>query len=421
MGMTLNDVLTSSDRLAALNKANLLDTPPEEAFDRITRLASLIIGAPTSLVSLVDKDRQFFKSAVGLDDPLASDRETPLAYSYCQHAVHSGHALIIDDARTHHLVKDSPAILELGAIAYAGIPLIDEDGHALGSFCVTDSKPRVWTEQEIQILHELAALVMTEIRLRSVVLGLREIDRMRAELIAVISHDLRNPLTSILGSTSLLLQRDDRLSADERATFLAIINKQGKRMLQMTEDMMARSKADAEAGHMRREPVDLVQVLRDVVTAFSVSGCPNSFDIDTPEAAVIEGDQGMIEQVLSNLLDNARKYSDEGAQIGARISEQEDGFSVDISDSGLGIAADQLPTVFQPFQQVDDGQDISMGVGLGLHIVRKFVEMHGGSADVSSEEGVGSTFTVRLPRSSPLSIQDVPPGPGQSDRPAHAE
>lgn len=159
-------VVQNPNRLAVLNYLELLDTPAEEAFDRLTRLASLIVGAPVSLVSLVDADRQFFKSFIGLPEPYASQRETPLSHSFCQHVVATNSPLIVEDARQHPVVLNNLAIRDLGVIAYLGIPLQTTDGYGLGSFCVIDSKPRVWQPHEIEIVRELALSVMVEIELR---------------------------------------------------------------------------------------------------------------------------------------------------------------------------------------------------------------------------------------------------------------
>ena len=159
--------LHDSARLAALQQSALLDSPAEAAFDRLTRLAVRMLHVPVALVSLVDENRQFFKSCVGLPEPWASQRETPLSHSFCQYTVASQEPLIIDDARTHPLVHDNLAIPDLKVVAYAGIPLITSDGHALGSFCAIDSEPRVWTEDDVEFLRQLAASVMTEIELRN--------------------------------------------------------------------------------------------------------------------------------------------------------------------------------------------------------------------------------------------------------------
>lgn len=153
------------DRVGALEATGLLDSEIDPAFDRITRLAAQVLNAPIALVSLVDADRQFFKSCLGLPEPWASRRGTPLSHSFCQHAVASREPLIVDDAREHAVLGDNLAIRDMGVVAYAGIPLIDPDGNALGTLCVIDSQPRHWTSHQVQLLADLAASVVTEITL----------------------------------------------------------------------------------------------------------------------------------------------------------------------------------------------------------------------------------------------------------------
>ena len=158
-------VVADPARLAALWDSGLLDRPPGEAFDRLTRLATAILRVPVAFVSLVDADRRVFASSVGLPEPWASARQIPLSYSFCQHTMAAREPLLIEDAREHPLVRDNLATTDLGVVAYAGIPLITSNGHALGSFCVLDGRPRAWTEAEVAILTDLAAAVMTEIEL----------------------------------------------------------------------------------------------------------------------------------------------------------------------------------------------------------------------------------------------------------------
>ncbi|MFL5561873.1 MAG: ATP-binding protein [Gemmatimonadaceae bacterium] len=174
--------LDDPERLAALRHSALLDTPAEEAFDRLTRLATEILGVPVSLVSLVDGDRQFFKSAIGLPEPWASRRETPLSHSFCQHVVRGVMPLVVNDARLDPILSSNLAVSEIGVVAYAGIPIVDSGGHALGSFCAIDSKPRQWTDHEIRILRELTALVVSEIELRA---SLRLADELAARNVEV--------------------------------------------------------------------------------------------------------------------------------------------------------------------------------------------------------------------------------------------
>jgi hypothetical protein len=153
------------ERVGALEATGLLDSDIDPAFDRHARLAAQVLNAPVALVSLVDADRQFFKSCLGLPEPWASERGTLLSHSFCQHAVASREPLIVDDAREHAVLRDNPAIRDMGVVAYAGIPLIDGEGNALGTLCVIDSQPRHWTSHQVQLLADLAASVVTEIAL----------------------------------------------------------------------------------------------------------------------------------------------------------------------------------------------------------------------------------------------------------------
>jgi GAF domain-containing protein len=159
------DGVRDPERLAALYATNQLDSPAEHAFDRITKLAARIVNAPVALISLVDSERQFFKSSVGLAEPWRSARETPLSHSFCRHTLHTGEPLVIEDAREHPLVRDNLAVRDLDAIAYAGIPLITADDHVLGTLCVLDHHPRIWTRDQIDSLEALGASVLSEMEL----------------------------------------------------------------------------------------------------------------------------------------------------------------------------------------------------------------------------------------------------------------
>jgi GAF domain-containing protein len=159
-------IVRNVNRLAAVQRVGLLDTPPEDTFDRLTNLARRILKVPVAYVSLVDKDRQFFKSCVGLPEPWATRRETPLSHSFCKHVVASGAPLVVDDARRHPALAGNPAIQDLKIAAYAGIPLQTSDGHTIGSFCAVDTQARTWTFDDIEILKDLAAIVMGDIELR---------------------------------------------------------------------------------------------------------------------------------------------------------------------------------------------------------------------------------------------------------------
>ena len=153
-------------RLAAVRRSGMLDVRDDPAFDRLTRVASRVLDAPVALVSILDEDRQVFASCIGLQAPLADSRETPLSHSFCQHAVAARQPLVVPDAREHPTLKDSPAVAELDVVAYLGVPLFDRDDQPLGTLCVVDSKPRMWTREQVQTVTDLAESVTSEIELR---------------------------------------------------------------------------------------------------------------------------------------------------------------------------------------------------------------------------------------------------------------
>ncbi|HKQ96829.1 MAG TPA: sigma 54-interacting transcriptional regulator, partial [Candidatus Polarisedimenticolia bacterium] len=169
------DVTDDEARLEALRRTSLLDSPPEEAFDRLTRVAAAVLRVPMAIVSLVDRDRLFFKSQSGLTEPFATLRQGPIQQSFCQHAVRTRETLAVPDSRRDPAFENYPDISGLPAIAYAGIPLVTSEGHALGTFCVVDSRPRTWTEEELGILRVLATAAMSEIELRRLVGELRSL------------------------------------------------------------------------------------------------------------------------------------------------------------------------------------------------------------------------------------------------------
>ena len=145
--------------------ATPLPAASDPAFERFVRLVRRQLGVPVALVSLVDAHEQVFPGAEGLPEPWQTTRRTPLTHSFCQHAVASREPLLVSDAREHPVLRDNLAIRDMGVVAYAGIPLIDDAGHALGTLCVIDGQPRHWTSHEVQLLGDIAASVVTELSL----------------------------------------------------------------------------------------------------------------------------------------------------------------------------------------------------------------------------------------------------------------
>jgi phosphoserine phosphatase RsbU/P len=153
-------------RLAEVRRTRLLDTGPEEPFDRLTRLACEVLGAPFGFVTVVDDRRSFWKSCIGVTSTDVADRQKPVEESFCQYVIATDEAVIVDDARLDPMTADNPSIESMGVIAFAGYPVRSPSGHVLGTFCVVDTVPRHWTAQDRHMLEVLAHAAEGEVALR---------------------------------------------------------------------------------------------------------------------------------------------------------------------------------------------------------------------------------------------------------------
>ena len=393
-------------RLTALHATALLDSPAEPAFDRLTSLATTVLDVPVALVSLVDEDRQFFKSCIGLPEPWASLRETPLSHSFCQHVVAEQQPLIIEDARIHPLVRDNLAIAELDVAAYAGIPLITPEGHALGTLCVIDTQPRHWTETEVTILRELAESVMTEIALRRQTQAAEEALQARDELLTIIAHDLRNPVSVIHSYIQLLRPRvPPRGPADVEHLRLGLehMGVATTRLIAQIDELLDLARLQAgQALELQLRPVDLVALTREVALEQQQTTRHHAITVVTslPELCGCY-DPVRIARVLSNLLSNAVKYSPDGGTITMEVSQVQDAAGawalLRVRDEGLGIPEAELPRIFHRFQRASNVVGRISGTGIGLASVQQIVAAHQGTIEVASREGQGTTVSVRLP------------------------
>ncbi|MEL7232875.1 MAG: GAF domain-containing protein [Chloroflexota bacterium] len=160
-------ILNSSSRLEVLHKLSLIDSDEEPFFDRLTVIASRLLGSPISLVSMVGADHQFFKSSHGLPAELQVARQNPLTYPLCQYVVTSGEPLIVTDATINPALKNNLGVTEFNVRSYLGMPLTTDDGERLGSFCVMDMKPREWSDDEIAVIKAFTDVVNTEIEGRA--------------------------------------------------------------------------------------------------------------------------------------------------------------------------------------------------------------------------------------------------------------
>ena len=226
-------------------------------------------------------------------------------------------------------------------------------------------------------------------------------DRLRRDLIANISHDLRSPLASVQGYLETIMIKDEKLSYAERKTYLEIVYKNMKRLSRLVEDLLELSKLDAKQMKPKYENFSISELTQDVVLKFKPQAEKQHITIQSKLPTGIpsvEGDIGMIERALSNLLDNALIYTPEKGTVTVALEDKANIVSVKVSDNGKGIAPDDLPYVFDRFYRGDKSRSTE-GTGLGLAITKKIIEAHQGNIEVKSYLNKGTTFQFDLLKS----------------------
>ncbi|NEQ31293.1 MAG: GAF domain-containing protein [Leptolyngbya sp. SIO4C5] len=406
---SIDSPIESRARLEALSATGLLDSSPEEDFDRLTRLTCRFLKVPVALVSLVDRDRQFFKSSQGLPEPWASRRQTPLSHSFCQHVVSRQEPLIINDARNHPLVCENLAVSDLGVVGYLGIPLLTPDGHIIGSLCAIDVQPRNWSDNDVADISDLAALVTKEIELRFHLRHLRQteqtlqqrtqkLEQSNKELeqfAQVAAHDLGNPLHTVTGFAELLQrEHSDHLDAKGKKLLLAII-RGSRRMNNLLQSLLAYARSSHQTFKMHQ--VDLSKLLNFVLEDLESKIAETQAQIRSEPLPIVLGDETYLRLLFQNMIDNAIKYRGSSApQIRISASLTGNWWHISIHDRGIGIEQQHLEAIFEPFRRIYTKTQ-QAGSGIGLATCKRIVDRHGGHIWAESKRQEGSVFHFRLP------------------------
>lgn len=235
---------------------------------------------------------------------------------------------------------------------------------------------------------------------------LQEMESLRRELIANVSHDLRTPLASLSGFLETLLLKSGDLSEAEKQTYLTIAHDNAQRLTSLVEELFELAKLDANEIQPQQEQFSLAELAFDISHQFYLRARAKNINFEVvADASVprVSGDVGMIERVLENLIDNSFKHTPEQGRICLRLSTLREDVEVSVSDNGCGIAREELPHILKRFYRKVDKQDeggSQSGLGLGLAIASRIVEMHGSQLLVDSELHQGTVFRFSLPASS---------------------
>jgi len=399
-------------RMAALRSYGILDTEPEPQFDDLVELAREACETPIALISLVDTDRQWFKSISGL-----AARETPRCVAFCAHAILKPDLLEVRDAQSDERFRDNPLVTGAPFIRfYAGVPLSDSEGYALGTLCVIDDRPRALSKHQRTILERLARQVVQNLELRRKSAELESARqraeaaaRVKSEFLAMMSHEIRTPMNGILGAAELLAAFE--LEPQQRE-LIDIIVSSSRGLMRILNDILDLSKLEASAIELEASSFELRDVCQDVTKLFTPvarsKGIELVLDVDPAVPEWVIGDAARLGQVLTNLVGNALKFTSRGG-VTIRVRTGGGRLRFEVLDTGVGIGPEQKERLFQPFTQADASVTRRFGgTGLGLAICRRLVDRMGGELGVDSEPGVGSSFwfELELPLGEPVYPQD---------------
>ncbi|ATP55879.1 histidine kinase [Pedobacter ginsengisoli] len=371
------------ERIKALHRYEILDTPPDGSFDKLTKLAAKLFDVPIVIISIVDKDRIWFKSKYGVDIEEVS-REVGL----CANAV-------LSDG----LYTNKDTLMTLGGVDlkfYAALPLKTIDNFNLGAFCILDKEPRTFGPEQEAILCDLRDIVMDQIELK---LASRLAGVQTNQILNTTAHDLKNPLTTIPVRADLIkLKKNDPELVDKMCEQIktASLN-----MVRIIDELLLSGTAEAGKVQLLFIKLNLSSLVNNVISMnLPLAERKNqSLKFVAEDEVILIGDEGKLSEILDNLINNAIKYSPVNTSIEVRVKKLEGRVLIKVKDEGQGLTDDDKNKLYQRFTRLSaqpTGGENS--TGLGLSIVRVLVEAHGGRIWAESDgHDKGSTFIVELP------------------------
>ena len=392
------------ERLGTLKSYAILDTLPEKEYDQITELAANICKTPISLVSLVDADRQWFKSKVGLD-ATATSRDI----AFCAHAIlKPEEPLIVNDATKDERFKDNELVVNAPNIRfYAGIPLNSPSGYPLGTLCVIDKVPRELQPDQIDALKILANNVVSILELRKARLNqaqlIRKLSDSNSELeqfAYVASHDLQEPIRMVGSYVALLKKRyGEKLDADADR-FINYTVEGCNRMHDLVNGLLEFSRV--ESSEENKEIVNCNDIVKRVMYDLEVKINKSGAIINYDKLPAVLAVPSQLQVVFRNLINNAIKYCvDRVPEINISVKNDDAFIKFSVKDNGIGIEEQYQEKIFQIFKRLHTRNEFS-GTGIGLTITKKIINKHGGEISLESIPGEGSTFHFTLPAESNL-------------------
>jgi signal transduction histidine kinase len=383
--------IEENERLSELYRYEILDTPREDDFDKITLLASRICKTPISILSFVDRTRQWAKSIVGLKN-MPEDRNA----AFCSHAILNNKVFEVRNALRDKRFADNPLVKQNPKIRfYAGMPLVTARGYKLGALCVIDTVPRRLTKVQAFALKVLSwqTVKLMELRMRN-----KEISHtleMQQRIISIMSHDIRSPLCSI--KTFLDINKDDTFTPEEQNDMFSALSTNVSRTLQLLDNIVDWSKIQLQLTE-KNEIVNLRDVINECAEQAELSLLLKQNEIinEVEPDILINADKEAIQFVLRNLISNANKFTEKGA-IRVSFSIKNNKCYLNVEDNGVGLEMDKISQIlgntglFHTY-----GTRNEKGAGLGLSLIKSYLRRTGNHIEMKStlKQGTSVSFSI---------------------------
>lgn len=382
-------------RLDALYRYEILDTEAEELFDDLAQLASSICETPIALVSLIDANRQWFKSNHGLEA-----RETSRDLAFCAHAILEEGVFTVGDASQDKRFADNDLVTGDPEIRfYAGAPLVTQDDFSLGTLCVIDRKPRELRPDQEEALIRLSKQAMNNLEMRLQVRKLRELNENNSRMLSIISHDIRSPLCTMV-SIHEMLGDSASMDVERREQFIGMLKDTTESALKTAEELLALAQSGKGFEELELQNLELNEILQELKLLFNAAAISKNIDLDIPEVSglSIVADPTLLHSVLQNLLSNAIKFTEPEGRIQVTTSTEGNSCLIRVEDDGRGIHPDVVDQLFsEDTSYSTKGSAGEKGSGMGLALCRRSAKRLGGDLLIDSSPGQGCRVTLKMP------------------------